>query len=101
MRSSALRMLRDFSKALCSRKVRMTNFDQNYGRHTMNRRAFLQSLAATVAGVTATAVAQPSPVKPSAVASLKLAAQQSNKILGMYTVQYQLLHDPQATAMIA
>jgi endo-1,4-beta-xylanase len=79
----------------------MTNFDQNSGKHTMNRRVFLQTLSATVAGITATAVAQPALVKPSAVASLRLAAQQSGKVLGMYTVQYQLLHDPQATAMIA
>ena len=79
----------------------MTNFDQHRGRHTMNRRVFLQTLSATVAGVTATAVAQPALVKPSAMASLKLAAQQSDKILGTYTVKYQLLFDPQATAMIA
>jgi len=82
----------------------MTNFDptQTYGGHTMNRRVFLQSLSATVAGMTATAAAQPAAlVKPTAAASLKLAAQQSGKILGTYTVQYQLLHDPQATAMIA
>jgi len=80
----------------------MTNFVRNHGRHTMNRRVFLQSLAATVAGVSAApAVAQQALVKPSAATSLKLAAQQSNKVLGMYTVQYQLLHDPQATAMIA
>jgi endo-1,4-beta-xylanase len=68
----------------------------------MNRRAFLQSVSATVACMTTTAIAQPAAlVKPSAAASLKLAAQQSGKILGMYTVQYQLLHDPQATSMIA
>jgi endo-1,4-beta-xylanase len=79
----------------------MTKFNQSYGGRSINRRVFLQSLSATVAGITATAVAQPALVKPSAVASLKLAAQQNNKILGMYTVQYQLLHDPQATAMIA
>jgi endo-1,4-beta-xylanase len=79
----------------------MTNFGRNYGGHRMNRRIFLQSLSATVIGISATAVAQSTPVKPSAMASLKLAAQQSGKILGMYTVQYQLLHDPQAAAMIA
>jgi endo-1,4-beta-xylanase len=79
----------------------MTDFDQKYGGHTMNRRVFLQSLSATAAGITATAVAQPALLKPSAVASLKLAAQQSGKVLGTYTVKYQLLFDPQATAMIA
>lgn len=79
----------------------MINVDRNYGGHWMNRRVFLQSLSATVAGITATAAAQSTLVKPSAVASLKLAAQRSGKILGMYTVQYQLLHDPQAAAMIA
>jgi endo-1,4-beta-xylanase len=79
----------------------MTDFDQTYGHHTMNRRTFLQALSATVAGISATAVAQPALVKPSAASSLKFAAQQSGKILGMYTVQYQLLHDAQATAMIA
>jgi endo-1,4-beta-xylanase len=79
----------------------MTNFERNSGRHTMNRRVFLQSVAATVAGVTATVVAQPVPVKSSAMASLKLAAQQSGMILGMYTVKHQLLFDPRATAMIA
>jgi len=80
----------------------MTNFDQKHSVHTMNRRAFLQSLSATVVGITATAAAQPALLKPSsAVASLKLAAQQSGKILGTYTVKYQLLFDPQATAMIA
>jgi endo-1,4-beta-xylanase len=78
----------------------MTNFERNSGRHTMNRRVFLQSVAATVAGVTATVVAQPVPVKSSAMASLKLAAQQSGMILGMYTVKHQLLFDPRATAMI-
>jgi endo-1,4-beta-xylanase len=80
----------------------MTKFDQNNGGPAMNRRVFLQSLSAAAVGITATAVAQPAaPVKPSAATSLKRAAQQSNKILGMYTVQYQLLHDPQAAAMIA
>jgi endo-1,4-beta-xylanase len=79
----------------------MTNPDRKHGRHTMNRRIFLQSLSATMAGITATAVAQPPLVQPSSVASLKLAAQRSGKILGMYTVQYQLLHDAQAAAMIA
>jgi endo-1,4-beta-xylanase len=67
----------------------------------MNRRIFLQSLSAAVAGITATAVAEPTLVEPPAVASLKLAAQRSGKILGMFTVQYQLLHDPQAATMIA
>jgi endo-1,4-beta-xylanase len=67
----------------------------------MNRRVFLQSLSATVAGITSNAVAQPVLAKPSAAASLKVAAQQSGKILGMYTVSHQLQFDPQAAAMIA
>lgn len=75
--------------------------DRTHGGWALDRRTFIQSLSATVAGITLTGAAQPSRVKPSAVLSLKLAAQQSGKILGMFTVQHQLLFDPQASAMIA
>jgi hypothetical protein len=63
----------------------------------MNRRVFLQSLSPTVVGTAAHGLAQPVLAKPSAVASLKVAAQLSGKILGMYTVSHQLQFDPQAT----
>ena len=79
----------------------MMKSDPTFLAHKMNRRTFLQSLSAALAGISATALAQPSRIKSSAMTSLKLAAQQNGKILGTYTVQYQLLHDAQAAAMIA
>jgi len=59
MRVLHLRMLRGFSKALCFRKVHIPTLIRNMVAN-MNRRVFLQSLSATVAGITVTAVAQPS-----------------------------------------
>jgi endo-1,4-beta-xylanase len=65
----------------------------------VSRRSFLYGSAALLAGQTG--LAQTPLAQIPDTSALKRAGSHSGKILAMYTVQYELLHDPVATAIIA
>lgn len=67
----------------------------------MSRRFFLRSVASLGAGWNSVAWAQSPPPTVPDTSALKRAAHQSGMILGMYTVQHELLLDPIASAIIA
>jgi endo-1,4-beta-xylanase len=67
----------------------------------MNRRSFLYSAGALLIGASDIATPQPTPARVLDTSALKRAARQSGKILGMFTVQYELLFEPVAAAIIA
>jgi endo-1,4-beta-xylanase len=68
----------------------------------VSRRSFLcgaaTALLASTGGLTASPTTWP---RVPDTAALKRAARESGKVLGTYTVQYQLLHDPVGSAIIA
>jgi len=66
----------------------------------LTRRTFLHSATVAAIGMSAGTMAASPIVKGSSIASLKEASLASNKILGVYTVQHQLLNDPKAAGMI-
>lgn len=66
----------------------------------VSRRSFLCGAAALLAGA-ASLDALPITAKIPDTSALKNAARQSGKVLGMYTVQHQLLFEPVAAAIIA
>ncbi len=67
----------------------------------MNRRSFLYGSAALLIGASDIATSQPTPARVPDTSALKRAARQSGKTLGMFTVQYELLFEPEASAIIA
>ena len=67
----------------------------------MSRRSFLCGATALLAGAGDLTASQTAPLQTPDTTALKRAAQHSGKILGMFTVQYELLHDPTGSAVIA
>lgn len=66
-----------------------------------SRRSFLYGSAALLAGRAGLAAPETLPTQAPDTSALKRAAQNSGKMLAMFTVQYELLHDPMASAIIA
>jgi len=66
-----------------------------------SRRSFLYGSAALLAGTAGLSVSETLPAQPPDTSALKRAAQRSGKTLGMFTVQYELMHDAKASAIIA
>ena len=78
----------------------MNNLRRNHKSSMLDRRAFLVGVAgACVTASTSLADAVRMPLPDTS--ALKQAGQKSGKLLGMFTVQYELLHDPTAAAIIA
>jgi endo-1,4-beta-xylanase len=90
-----------FARALFSRKQNMNEGPEDTSAKAMNRRSFLCGAAALVAGASDLAVSQTLPPQTADTSALKRAALRSGKILAMFTVQYELLHDLIASAIIA
>jgi endo-1,4-beta-xylanase len=67
----------------------------------MNRRSFLRSAAALMAGAAGLGTAQTTPAKIPDTSALKRAARQSGKLLAMFTGGHELQFDPTASAIIA
>jgi endo-1,4-beta-xylanase len=67
----------------------------------MSRRSFLCGATALLAGAGDLTASQTAPLQTPDTTALKRAAQHSGKILGMFTVQYELLYAPMASAIIA
>jgi endo-1,4-beta-xylanase len=67
----------------------------------MNRRSFLYSAAALLIGGSDIATPQPTPARVPDTSSLKRAARQGGKTLGVFTGAYELMYDPSAAAIIA
>jgi endo-1,4-beta-xylanase len=67
----------------------------------MSRRSFLRGATTMLSGAAVLKASPSQQVQPPDLSALKLAARQSGKILGMFTVQYELLFDPMASALIA
>lgn len=67
----------------------------------VSRRSFLYSSAALLANLAGPVTAQAFTAQLPNTSALKRAAQHSGKILGMFTVQYELLFEPEAAAIIA
>ncbi len=75
--------------------------DRSVSYKAMNRRSFLYGSAALLIGASDIATSQPTPARVPDTSALKRAARQSGKTLGMFTVQYELLFEPEASAIIA
>ena len=67
----------------------------------MNRRCFLCGAAAWLSATSVLSGSETLPRQLPDTSALKRAAQHSGKILGMFTVQWELLNDPMASAIIA
>lgn len=67
----------------------------------MNRRSFLCGAAAWLSAPSILSGSETSPGKLPDTSALKRAAQHSGKTLGLFTVQYELLFEPEAAAIIA
>jgi endo-1,4-beta-xylanase len=67
----------------------------------MNRRSFLCGAAAWLSATSVLSGSETLPTQLPDTSALKRAAQHSGKTLGMFTVQYELLFEPVAAAIIA
>jgi endo-1,4-beta-xylanase len=79
----------------------MSELPGTVSTRAMNRRSFLFGAAALLSNGPGLAAMQASPAQLPDTSALKRAAQHGGKALAMFTVQYELLHDPMASALIA
>jgi endo-1,4-beta-xylanase len=91
-------MLKGWSVGSYSQSRTMNKEDRT---GAMNRRSFLWGAATLLGASRGLASSQSTPTQVPDTSALKLAARQSEKILGMYIVGHDLQFDPTASAIIA
>ncbi|MDT7814416.1 MAG: endo,4-beta-xylanase [Acidobacteriaceae bacterium] len=79
----------------------MNERSRTVSMHGVSRRSFLYGAGALLASTADLTASQNSLAQVSNTIALKRAARKSGKILGMFTVQHELLFDPVASAIIA